>query len=451
MKPIFIVFLFCFAFVLQAFPQKPSFNILEKGENLERPDTDSNRVEYVDDQFIRFRDYVYSDNIKTVRLFQEGLELSEPVMELNSAAKLHFCFDDLAGNVEDYYYTFVLCTHDWKPVDLDPMEYLDGFTENTFTDYNFSNSITDYTHYELQIPNEEIRMTKSGNYLLKVYLYGEKENPVITRRFYVIERKVEIEGRVLRPGLLNFYQTHQEVDFTIKHENLFINNAFNEINVVVRQNGRWDNAISSIDPKFVKNEQLVYDYNGQITFAGGKEFRYFDLRNLDFLKERVSDVQTIAGETHAFLAPDKNRAFIQYIYKKDINGKYIIAAENERNADIDAEYVTVRFTFPLEGPLTTGNVYVFGGLTDWNLLEAAKMKYNYNLKAYETQLKLKQGYFTYEYVFVQDGQGVFETSVLEGDSYETENDYTIFVYYSKPGNRYDELIGIETYNSLFGK
>ncbi len=440
------IFLVCFGTTVSL--AQPTFNIHEKGNRSAKHDT--SKVEYADDNFIRFQNFSYKPTIKTVRLHQAGLELSDPLIELGSSTVLEFSFDDLGGDIEDYYYTVILCNHDWQPSELDPMDYIEGFTENSFSDYTFSNGITDYTHYKLELPNEDMQLTKSGNYLLKVYLYGESESPIITRRFYVLSQKVAIEGRILRPGLLNYYQTHQEVDFTINHENLHISNAIREINVNVMQNGRWDNAVGGLEPKFIKHEQLVYDYNDEITFAAGKEFRYFDLRNLSFLKERVRDVANIAGETHAYLAPDNNRAFIEYIYRKDINGKYVIDAENETEAEVDAEYVQVHFNLPMDGPLTTGNIYIFGGLTDWNLTPEAKLTYNYKQKAYETQLQLKQGYYTYEYVFVEDGQRIFDTSVIEGDFYETENDYTIFIYFRPPGGRYDQFIGIETYNSLFG-
>ena len=44
-------------------------------------------------------------------------------------------------------------------------------------------------------------------------------------------------------------------------------------------------------------------------------------------------------------------------------------------------------------------------------------------------------------------KNVGDISYIEGTYYETENDYTVLVYYQNPMNNFDQLIGMKTKNT----
>ena len=59
---------------------------------------------------------------------------------------------------------------------------------------------------------------------------------------------------------------------------------------------------------------------------------------------------------------------------------------------------------------------------------------------------LKQGYYNYQYILQNDGNPSSQKT-LEGDYWETENSYTILIYYKSFTDRNDQLIGISQVNS----
>jgi hypothetical protein len=61
---------------------------------------------------------------------------------------------------------------------------------------------------------------------------------------------------------------------------------------------------------------------------------------------------------------------------------------------------------------------------------------------------LKQGWYNYEYVFLKDGDNHGSAALFEGNHYETENDYTVLIYYRNPRERFDRVIGTSTANTL---
>lgn len=71
------------------------------------------------------------------------------------------------------------------------------------------------------------------------------------------------------------------------------------------------------------------------------------------------------------------------------------------------------------------------------------MKYNAARQRYEGQLLLKQGYYSYQYL-MDTGNGRGTTNPVEGNYYQTENEYSILVYYRQAGARYDRLVGWRT-------
>jgi len=398
---------------------------------------------------IRYRDYVYRSTIKTVLWHVTGEPLSDPLIELHNSKTLTLRFDDLDADIKDYSYTVTLCDADWTPADLPQLEYIKGFTRGHVDRYAFSGkSQMPYTHYTLEFPNAEMQVARSGNYLLKIFTGNDPAEMVLTRRFYVLDTKVEVEATVRRPALAKFYNTHQEIDFAIDHEDLVINNPFQEIQVAIVQNNRWDHAITDLKPRFVRNALIQYDYQGKVVFPGGKEFRYFDIRSVRYAKAGVEQVER-NGAVQAWLQADETRSFMQYIYFKDYNGKFWIEVEDEHRPHLDAEYAQVHFHLPMAAPFVGGQLHVLGAFTGWDTRPDNRLRYDFDTRAYQGSLLLKQGYYTYQYMQAEKGASPFSTAEVEGDSYETENNYAIYVYFRPVGQRYDQLIAVKKINSRY--
>lgn len=402
---------------------------------------DSNRFFY--------QNAVYREEIKSVQIFRDGNELSNPIYELNSDTPLLLKFDELASEAKDYWYTIIHCDADWNESHLIQTEYIEGFPENQITDYAFSmNTTVKYVNYLLAIPNENIKLKYSGNYAIVIYEDKDKEKLVLTRRVHVLEPLVRIEGKVKRATFDPFKGENQEVDFDVYTDRLQVQNPHDDIRVILTQNRRHDNAITRLKPLYIRDGVLSYDYNKENIFPAGNEFRWFDIRTHRYPGENVQSVEFHRPYYHATLLTDEVRSNKKYFPNKEMNGNFVIESQDRvQDFDTECDYTFVHFTLPLPAPLIGGSVNVFGALTDWNANKSNQMTWNPKTAAYELTLLLKQGYYNYQYVYVPAGASVADATNIEGSFSETENDYQILVYYKGPGSRYTRLVGFRQLNS----
>jgi len=416
-------------------------------ERQQLPVITDDTVAYFEKNFLRYSNYVYKPNIKTVLFHRAGWEMSRPIIELGKNERLLLSFDDLDADFKNYQYTIIHCNSDWQPSSLNVADYINGFTTDYITEYKPSiNTLQSYTHYRLTFPGKEVRPRISGNYILKVFL-DNPDNVVITQRFKIFEPRVNIDGTVRQATVIEDRNYRQEIVFTIQHNNYRILNPYNNLKVVIQQNERNDNKISNLKPSLIRNNELVYEYEYGNVFDGNNEFRFFDLKNLKIATEGVDRIHIRNSAYHVFLTPDERRSFRRYTRQDDINGKRVIKNEEARDSDTEAEYTHVYFTLAYPAPLIHGHVYIMGALTGWEMNDDAKMIYNYQNKSYEKALYLKQGYYNYTYAFLENGHDAADIAFIEGTHSQTENDYTIFVYYREPNDFYDRLIGVKYLNS----
>jgi hypothetical protein len=396
-----------------------------------------------------YENAVYKEDIKTVQLYRDGFELSNPVYMLGEETLLILKFDDLSGEVKNYQYTVVHCDANWNESYLAQSDYIQGFTDNPLNDYGFSfNTTFSYVNYQLIIPNDNMQFITSGNYALIVFEDGDKEKIVLSKRFYVVEPLVDIKGSVRRATLDAYKGENHEVDFTVYHPKLPINNPQQQVNVVVMQNNRWDNAIRDLKPLYIRNNELVYDYNRENVFIAGNEFRYFDIRTNRMNGENVISTEFFRPYYHKTLITDEVRSNRPYFEYREMNGKYVVETQDRvSNFDVDCDYVFVHFSLPLESILLGGSVNVFGELTHWNANKSNEMTWNFDTSRYELTMLLKQGYYNYQYVYVPQGAKVADHKNLEGSFWTTENDYQILVYFRENAGRYDRLVGFIQLNS----
>jgi virulence-associated protein VagC len=393
---------------------------------------------------------IYNEKIKTVQLYKDGWNLSYPLIKLNSGEKLIAQFDLLDDQPETYYYTFIHCDKDWKKSDIFPTEYLSGFAENPVEDYRSSfNTTVSYFHYKFSFPNDRVNILLSGNYILVIYPVDKPGEPAVTQRFIVSEDAVGIEISAHRPQMTKENNTNQQVDFTVEYSGINIIDPYRNVYAFILQNGRWDNAKRNLKPEFYGDKTLKYSsLSDKNIFRGGNEFRYFDIKSIRYQTEFVKKIDYVIPNYNVYLYPSDNREFKPYFYWQDFKGKYYIAVQEGQDPEIDADYVYVYFTLPSYEFIAGGNMYVSGALANRTFSKTNLMTYNFERKEYECTMLLKQGWYNYEYVFLKDGSSDGTASIFEGSHYETENDYTVLIYYRNPRERYDRVIGNLNANTL---
>lgn len=415
----------------------------------------------------------YLENIKTVRFHVDGFPSSYPVIELNGGAQLRISFDDLNDDIRRYSYRLIHCDSNWEPSSLSVLEYIDGLPQDNIREFDFSfRTISTYVHYTLAFPHRDMQITKSGNYLLLITDTEDDEVPAITRRFMVSENITSVSATVTRAMEVRKVPTHQEVDFTVNTRRLQLRNPQQEIKATVLQNGRWDNAVTNIPPLLIRGEQVSFDHQGLVSFAGGNEFRNLDIRSIAAPRSAVTSI-TNEGDHYAMvLAPEGLRNQDIYLNYFDLNGDFINFRDDRPilnlgddyfqqnfdrlNLEYTGEYIATTFVLQVQPPIQS-EIYLFGAFTEFQKKPAFRMVYNELIGAYVARAHLKQGFYNYYYVtdtdsFGRSGDKPQEAilSETEGNFTETENDYQILVYYRPIGGRYDQLVGSRLINSVTG-
>ncbi len=405
--------------------------------------------DYFKDDHLRYENHVYRSNIKTAILELENVPLSIPLIELGGNEYLELSFDDLDGEFKDYSFKFFHCDPYWNKSNLDETEFLNGFYTDHITSFKPSfNTLQPYYHYSAVFPTTQMQFTKSGNYIVMVFESTDDSKPILTQRFQIVESRVKIISNIHRATFVENRNTSQEIDFNIQYEQYPIQSPFSELTVVLQQNNRWDNAIFDIKPLFMKSNELEYNYEDVNIFKGGNEYRSFDARTTRFQTQFVKNIELDStNRFNIYLKPDESRSYKIYSIENDINGRYLIKVYDGNDNETESDYVTVHFQLKSDDAIPNGNFYVFGALTNWSTEPSARLTYNYDNQSYETSLQLKQGYYNYQYVFVEDGKKMADETLIEGSHYETENEYAIMVFQLLPGSRYQKLIGYKKLSS----
>jgi len=396
-----------------------------------------------DDQPL-MKEEIYDQNIHTVQFTKTGLSNSYPILQLNSQDQLSLQFDVLGtSSSKNYQFTIVHCDADWRKSAMLQSDYIDGMYTDFITNYAFSSgTYIRYSHYVINFPSTNMRAKLSGNYVIRVFL-DDPEKPVLIRRFYVYDQSMRISGTAKRATYSKYSDTKQEINFNINTNGIQVTDPFNEIKTVIKQNWRWDNEITDLKPTYIRNQQLIYDYQEGNLFDAGNEFRPFDTRDMRYKGTGVRNITFDSGY-NALLFPDDDHSYTAYTTVTDQNGNYTITDFNNGDASSIGDYIMVHFSLSPTYLDDGKDIYVFGALSDWKLERRFRMEFNKRY-GYQCSVLLKQGYYDYQYVKVNDGK--IDPTEFEGNHWETENNYTVFVYYRPPSMYGDLLVGVLRLNT----
>ncbi|MGM0497649.1 MAG: type IX secretion system plug protein domain-containing protein [Bacteroidota bacterium] len=395
----------------------------------------------------KLEEKIYKPEVKTVQVQKKGDSLAPPVIHLNSDDQVILSFDELEIEPHSYSYKVIHCDAQWQPSDLMEHEYLySQFETEIQYSKNSMNTIIPYIHYRESIPNDRIEPSISGNYAILVYDNSNPEDTVLVTHFRMTESKVSVQAGMERINEMSPDKPNQELNFSVNTGSFSIQNPYRSVKAVIKQNGHNTRFISNVNPSSFQGNKMTYRNMEELKFKGGNEFHHFNSKSVEFAGKNVEQIDFVQNRFHFKLSPDKSRTYKDYKSKKELNGKFQIDKERTDSPHLEADYVYVYFTLKDETPeMSGGKVYVTGGFNNWKHSENTEMKYNFDQKAYEKRVLLKQGYYNYKYELVDD-QGVQET-FYSGNHAQTENDYEVYIYYKDISKGYDRLIGHTLYNS----
>jgi hypothetical protein len=257
---------------------------------------------------------------------------------------------------------------------------------------------------------------------------------------------------VVQPFNPDAFRTHQKIQFQVNKGQLNLANPMQQIKAVVLQNFRWDNAKVNIAPTFIRNNMLEFSNENDLVFPAGKEFRWADLRSYHYQSERVKRADLQPGNVNIYLQSDPERTETRYFKFTDYDGFYWVESTEVSNPWWQTDYATVHFTFMPKDkqPYQDKKVFVAGEMNKYNVDDTSAMTFNAAEGVYEKTLYLKQGYYSYTYLTkdTRSRGAIPSVDQTDGNYWETENDYTVLVYYRSLSGRHDELIAVSTINSF---
>lgn len=395
-------------------------------------------------------------SIHSLKLHPVGMPSSAPIIPLENG-QLRLSFDDFSPNYRSLELRIRHCTFDWyDSPDFSTLDYINGFSSLTFdrTEPSF-NTKTSYTHYSTTFPNDLMQLTKSGNYMIEVVDQSNPHEALIQLRFVVFESLVDLDMQVLESSIIREQRTHQEVALTIRHDaSLYrIRDAYDELQVVIMQNMKWETARMGLQPQFVRNDEVVYDPTGVLSFPGGNSWRFVDIKSLRFASLGIQRIVDEGNDWHAYLEADQSRAMSFLEARSDLDGHFVISNERQDD-DTGGEYLWTHFVLEAPFKRTNEDIYIYGEISNWSYPESHRLHWNEATSQYEAQLFLKQGYYNYEYrVRPSNDRGKnqwhdfqslpSDIQALEGSHSRADTPYTAIIYYWDLDG-YDRVIGFAT-------
>ena len=389
------------------------------------------------------RPHIFDSNVRSLKVSLMSNMYIPPILMMNGDDRLLVNFDYLGYDIHYLRYSVTHCNADWQPSQLVESEYVSGFNYADIDDYEPSGATyVRYYNYQFALPNDDMQFLVSGNYLLTVYEQDDPDEILFQTRVSVCEGKVGVFPKVTSRTDVEYNNRMQQVSFDIRYKPNQIMDPYSEFKCVVTQNSRQDNAVVVSRPMMVGVDYATYDHNRDLIFMAGNEFRRFETVSAHNLNMGVYSIKYYEPMYHAVLMADEPRNEIQYLYDKTQFGRFTIRNAEAYNENVlEADYMITHFTLDTGGKLNGGNVMLYGEFMEGLPISQAIMKYDASSGCYTNDILLKQGAYNYMYLWLPDGSNVAQTGRIEGDHYETVNEYLVMVYDRPMGERYDRLVG----------
>lgn len=388
------------------------------------------------------RHEIYNDRIQSLTVVADDDWLSLPIYTLGDGS-VAIDFDDLTHEYHRYVYRLEHCQADWSLSEqLFESDYCAGFSDGEVIDSPETSNLTNtlYTHYTLTLPNSHCRPTISGNYRLTIYDDNDDDkSPILAAHFMVLEpegKRMGVSMEVNDATDATIRTMHQQVSMTINYGTFMVTNPLQQIHTVLLLNRQWHDARIDSQPQYNMSDGLRWDHNKDYIFYAGNEYRKFEILSTDVASMGIDHLSWDGADYHAYPFLDVPRP--NYLYDEDADGAFLLRNSDNYLSETESDYMNVHFQLETDGKVN-GDIYVNGDWTQDRFLPKYKLERNDETGLYEVVVPMKLGYYNYQYLLVNGNQA--KPLPSEGCFYQTENKYQALVYYRKPGDRTDRLVG----------
>ena len=396
--------------------------------------------------FVQARHQILAPNFKSLQVILNDDFTALPIMKLGSDDVLSIGFDELSHTYHRLVYQLEPCNPDWTPVDgLFENDWLAGFNNMPIENYeNSINTTVLYTHYQMQLPNENTQLKMSGNYRLHILDEDDDNNEVVCVEFRIVEPLTSVFLGVTTNTDVDLNQSHQQLSMTVKYNALRVTNAEEQVQTFVMQNGREDNMKQNVRPNYNTATGLTWEHNRGLIFEAGNEYRKFEVLDPSHPTMGLGYVtwDEEQGRFHAFPFFAEPRR--SYIYDQDANGAFLIRNSDNVEIDYTSDYVLVHYKLKPQRRYPDARILIDGR---WTIepQDNYVMEWDEEDQSYNAVVLQKLGYYNYQ-LLMADFDGTTHLLPEEGSFYQTENSYTALVYYKGTGERSWRLVGVAEAN-----
>ena len=250
-----------------------------------------------------------------------------PVVQLGTDEPINIAFDWLSHEHQRFTYNITHLEYDWTPsTALISTDYAEGFTEELNIDDDQLSVLTtqNYTHYTFTIPNDQCRLTMSGNYRIDILRANEDsstgQDTVFTAFFMVNEAAVPVQMTLLQNTDIDVQKSHQQVELSTDYTLLSPQHPREQIKGYVLQNGRWSSARLLPQAPIITQSTLKWEHCRQLIFSGGNEHHKFEILDVHRNSLGVMSTEWDGHQWHANLETDYPRP--SYIYDESARGSF---------------------------------------------------------------------------------------------------------------------------------
>lgn len=376
-------------------------------------------------------------SIKSIQLYANGDNNQPPIIELESEDRLTLSFDELTDINGQFRITFSHHDKYWKPSNIPQDWYLDGIGELVLGGGNKSNSRGPaYTHYEMNISQDEVKFVRSGNYLLHVS-DATTGHELFSLPFFIIEDAGELSSTsqtIFNSGK-NFSAEHRL--FSTYEYPEFVEYPDFDLSFAFAQNRFWTDTRFSESSDFNTPGSAKFDLSPSNAFPANIDLILKDLSN--FSQNTYNIIEWIPGSTppEAILRED----VINFL-DSGSDSRY---RTFEPKSSLRSSYANVLFRLEGDENLTDDDkVYILGDFNQWTANDRSALTLNPNSGYWEIRQLLKEGAYSYQYVRSGVDSEVSLNSLTDNRTAKVQ-EYMSFVYFNDPELKFDRLLAIEIF------
>lgn len=382
----------------------------------------------------------FDPQIKSLRVYSSGDQISFPVIDQSDPDKgsITIDFDVQSDYMPNMNIIFKFCDADWNTYDN---VFLSNQMYNTETNLWFERLPDNIRgagyHYNGSFPNTNVTFPFSGNWKFFIVDAFNKSLILGSGRFFVVYPQVKLNIKVAREGLQGDMEEIASTGRTIILRTNFILPdslfASNVKRVEIITNRKFNYPIIIDRNSYSADRFFEWDAGSKFSFIArnirpGNEYRTTDIRDIG--KYNAPPVYAHFGET------ELSNLFT--LGRRDFNGaSYLLDFRNNQ-----ADYLKVTFRIRPPDDIRS-SIFLVGSFNDWKVLPEYEMYDDDGMM--NLSVELKRGVHEYQYVTGQIVNGVVENinwEILEGNFYQTENEYNIFLFYNaEEKGGYDKIIG----------